>query len=138
MNAARALPEGGSAGHEVRVTARSAGGKVLVEVHDSGAAIPPDHLQRLFEPYFSAAPGGAGLGLSVCQGVVTAAGGTVEVESASGRGTTFRVTLPALAATSAAALSTSAVHRSGGGSSSSMTIRSSGARWGGSSRARTR
>ncbi len=99
MNAAEAIPEGTAAEHEVRVAARVAGGRVVVEVQDTGGGIRPEHLPHLFEPYFERSPIAPGLGLAVCHGVVTAAGGTLDVQSAPGRGSTFRVTLPiALAA----------------------------------------
>jgi two-component system NtrC family sensor kinase len=69
---------------------------VVVEVHDTGAEVAPELLPRAFEPFCPVRSGGAGagLGLSVCHGAVASAGGTVEVESAPGRGTTFRVALP--------------------------------------------
>jgi PAS domain S-box-containing protein len=98
VNAAQAIPEGQASEHEVRVSARAEGGKVIVEVHDTGRGIAPADLPRVFDPFFTTKPIGAGtgLGLSVCHGIVTAVGGTIEVESPPGRGTTFRVTLPAL------------------------------------------
>jgi PAS domain S-box-containing protein len=96
MNASDAIPEGHASEHEVRVVARAAAGRVFVEVTDSGVEIRPERLPKLFEPYSpssgSIAPG---LGLSVCHGVVTAAGGTLDVVSSPGRGSTFRVSLPA-------------------------------------------
>ncbi|HEX9242305.1 MAG TPA: ATP-binding protein [Anaeromyxobacter sp.] len=96
MNASDAIPEGHAAEHDVRVVARTSAGRVFVEVTDTGVEIRPERLPKLFEPYSprgtSIAPG---LGLSVCHGVVTAAGGTLDVVSAPGRGSTFRVSLPA-------------------------------------------
>jgi PAS domain S-box-containing protein len=94
MNACEALPEGAAAEHEVRVAAMALGGRVVVEVRDSGAGIRAEHLPRIFEPYYERATIAPGLGLAVCHGVVTAAGGSLDVQSAPGRGSTFRVTLP--------------------------------------------
>ncbi len=97
MNAAEAIPEGAAASHEVRVVARAVGGRVVVDVQDTGAGIRPEHLPRIFEPYYERSPSPPGLGLAVCHAVVTAAGGTLEVQSAPERGSIFRVTLPAAA-----------------------------------------
>ena len=68
---------------------------VLVEIEDHGGGIAPEHLPRIFEPFFTTKPvgGGTGLGLSVSYGIVRDHGGTVEVESAIGRGSLFRVRL---------------------------------------------
>jgi CheY-like chemotaxis protein len=65
-------------------------------VKDSGAGIPQRLLGRIFDPFFTTkAPGiGTGLGLSICHSIVTSMGGRIEVESAPGQGTTFRVLLP--------------------------------------------
>ena len=67
-----------------------------VFVQDDGAGIPPEVISRVFEPFFTTKPVGVGtgLGLSICRGIVQAHGGTIEVESEVGRGTTFRVRLP--------------------------------------------
>jgi PAS domain S-box-containing protein len=100
VNAAQAIPEGHAAENRVRVAARAQGDRVVVEVHDTGAGIDPADLPRVFDPFFTTKPVGAGtgLGLSVCHGIVTAAGGTIEVESPPGGGTTFRLSLPAMKA----------------------------------------
>ena len=67
-----------------------------IEVSDTGPGIPADVLPRIFEPFFTTKPAGqgTGLGLSLCQGMVEAHGGTIRVESEVGRGTTFVVSLP--------------------------------------------
>ncbi len=89
MNAAEAVPEGAAAGHEVRVTARAGDGRVVVEVQDRGAGV------RAHEaPLYQQSRVAPGLSLAVCHGVVTGAGGTLEVQSDPQRGSTFRATLP--------------------------------------------
>jgi signal transduction histidine kinase len=69
---------------------------VVVEVEDNGCGIRPEHLPHIFEPFFTTKPvgQGTGLGLSVSYGIIRDHGGVIEVESAVGRGSTFRVRLP--------------------------------------------
>ena len=69
------------------------GGMALVEVWDSAGAIAPEDRQRIFEPFFSRAQGGSGLGLSTVHSIVQAHGGTISVESNPTTGTTFSVKL---------------------------------------------
>ena len=97
VNAAQAIPAGQADAHEVVVTARAADGEVVAEVRDSGAGMSPQVRARIFEPFFTTKPvgQGTGLGLSICHGIVAAVGGRIEVETAEGRGSTFRVVLPA-------------------------------------------
>jgi CheY-like chemotaxis protein len=68
----------------------------VVEISDTGAGVAPEHLGRLFEPFFTTKPVGVGtgLGLSICHGIVTNLGGTIDVRSQRGHGSTFSVTLP--------------------------------------------
>lgn len=95
-NAIRHTPPSG----EVVVRVAAEGDGALLEVRDTGEGISPDALPHLFERFFRADEarsrdaGGAGLGLSIVQAVVLQHGGTVEVESVRGRGTTFRVRFP--------------------------------------------
>jgi PAS domain S-box-containing protein len=97
VNAAHAIPDGRAGEHAVRVTARAGTGTVAVEVSDTGVGIPPDVLPRIFDPFFTTKQvgSGTGLGLAICHGIVTGAGGTIHVRSEPGRGSTFRVELPA-------------------------------------------
>ena len=99
VNAAQAIPEGRVDDHEIRVSAREASGKVIVEVSDTGAGIPREIIGRIFDPFFTTKPvgEGTGLGLSICHGIVKNLGGEIVVERNVTRGTTFRVVLPAAA-----------------------------------------
>jgi signal transduction histidine kinase len=71
---------------------------VLIEVRDTGGGIPPENLARIFEPFFTTKEvgHGTGLGLAVCYGILTEHGGTLDVQSTVGAGTTFTITLPAI------------------------------------------
>ena len=67
---------------------------VVVEIEDSGMGIPQDHLERIFEPFFSTKPKGTGLGLAVNYGIIQKHGGAIKVSSQPGRGTTIMIRLP--------------------------------------------
>jgi signal transduction histidine kinase len=94
-NAVKYTPPGG----RVEVTVERDGNRALLRVRDTGAGIPADELpciwDRLFRGDQSRAERGLGLGLSLVKAIVEAHGGTVEVESEPGRGSTFTVALPA-------------------------------------------
>jgi len=97
LHVAQELPEGQPDGEIRLVLKADPPDRVLVEVSDFGAGIEPAALEHAFDPFFS---GGAmaervGLGLALCQSIVSSLGGTMEAESEVGRGTTFRVFLPA-------------------------------------------
>lgn len=80
------------------ITIRSAvgpdGGHVRFEVADSGPGIDPEHMARIFDPFFSTKAGGTGLGLSTAYGIVKEHGGRIWAESPPGAGATFIVELP--------------------------------------------
>jgi signal transduction histidine kinase len=84
------------AGGRVTVTTRSVGPDLLLEVSDTGHGIPAEQQPRIFLPFFTTkdVDQGTGLGLSVVHGIVATHGGTIDVQSAVGEGTTLRVTVP--------------------------------------------
>lgn len=97
INAAQSIAEGDAASNRISVCARAAGRGVTLAVRDSGRGIDDAIVGRIFDPFFTTKPSqeGTGLGLAICHRIVTEAGGTIEVTSEVGRGTEFRVTLPA-------------------------------------------
>ncbi|MFT3915787.1 MAG: ATP-binding protein [Anaeromyxobacteraceae bacterium] len=105
VNASQALPAAPSDRNEIRVVTREEPGLAVLEVSDNGRGMSDELRQRIFDPFFTTrgVGEGMGLGLSICHAIVTAAGGTISVESAEGRGSTFRVTLPAHAGEAAPA-----------------------------------
>jgi PAS domain S-box-containing protein len=92
LNALDAMPEGGRL--EVSALATHEPEGVQVSFRDSGVGIPGESLPHIFEPFYSTRPDGMGLGLFVSHSVVQDHGGTIEVESQPGQGTTFTVWLP--------------------------------------------
>jgi signal transduction histidine kinase len=99
-NAAEAL---GTTAGTIRVATRAetgaagVGSSLVIEVSDDGPGIDEATQQRIFEPTFTTKRTGHGLGLAVVRGVARRHGGSVELDSAPGRGTTLRVVLPRLA-----------------------------------------
>ncbi len=99
VNASHAVGEGDPEGNVVHIETRVVDGKVRVAVRDTGRGIPAEHLPRLFEPFFTTKPvgEGSGLGLWISHNIVTSYGGSIEVESVVGQGSTFAVVLPCVA-----------------------------------------
>jgi two-component system NtrC family sensor kinase len=95
LNAVDAMEDGGTLTLRTR---RFAGRRdeVVIEVHDTGSGIPEPDLGKIFEPFYTTKPPGrgTGLGLSICYGIVEQHLGRLEVDSAPGMGSTFRVYLP--------------------------------------------
>jgi signal transduction histidine kinase len=92
INAIEAVPGLGS----VTVAVARSGGTIEVRVEDSGVGMPPDVLERMFEPYFSTKETGTGLGLSLAKKVVEDHGGTIEASSRPGAGTRVVIRVPGL------------------------------------------
>ena len=115
VNARDAMPEGGDLIIRIR---HIAAGKddipaflkpdyqeyIVIEVSDTGAGIPPEHLDKIFDPFFTtkASDKGTGLGLSTIYGIVKDHEGVINVESQVGKGTKFTVYLPVIQSTGAA------------------------------------
>jgi signal transduction histidine kinase len=95
VNAEHAMTQ--SPRRTLRLRTVNDGPRVVIEVSDSGVGMPPELQARIFEPFFTTKGEGkgTGLGLSVSYGIVHTHGGTLEVESAPGGGSTFRIILPA-------------------------------------------
>jgi two-component system NtrC family sensor kinase len=93
LNALEAMPNGG----RLSIQTLAEGDKVIIKVVDTGCGIKQEHLDEVFEPFFSTKPvgTGTGLGLSVSYGIIEQHGGTLEAESQEGQGTTMTITLPA-------------------------------------------
>ena len=79
----------------LHITTKRAVDKLVLSVGDNGCGISPDHLNKLFDPYFTSKPGGIGLGLAATLNIVQSHGGNVAVESEEGLGTTFYLTFNA-------------------------------------------
>ena len=93
INALDAMPNGGL----MTVAAGIEGGFFVAKIQDTGAGIPEEDIIRIFDPFFSTKPSGVGLGLSMTYGIVVSHGGTIGVESNTGKwkkGTVFTVSLP--------------------------------------------
>ncbi|MGI9608109.1 MAG: PAS domain-containing sensor histidine kinase [Acidimicrobiales bacterium] len=88
VNAVDAMPEGG----ELRIDIRGVGDDVHIDVSDTGVGMSPAVIDRCFDPFFTTRHDGTGL--SICHGLIEATGGTIDVVSTLGQGTTFTVRLP--------------------------------------------
>ena len=94
LNAAQAIPDGLPAENEIHVSTQVRGRRVVIAIRDTGCGMTPIVRARIFEPFYTTKAVGTGLGLSICKGIIEKLGGQIEVESAVGAGTTFRVILP--------------------------------------------
>ncbi|MEY4094453.1 MAG: Sensor protein ZraS [Acidobacteriota bacterium] len=89
LNARDAMPSGGW----LTITTRVDGGEVVAEVSDTGSGIPPEHLARIYDPFFTTKPmgQGTGLGLSITYGIVREHEATIQCDSTPGKGTRFEL-----------------------------------------------
>ncbi len=97
INAAHAIPAGKAEHNEIRVSTRSEGDQVVVEVRDTGVGMSDAEMSRIFVPFYSTKPAGVGrgLGLPISQRIVEEIGGRIHVKSRVGVGSSFTVTVPA-------------------------------------------
>ncbi|GAB4527157.1 MAG: hypothetical protein Fur0018_12700 [Anaerolineales bacterium] len=90
LNAIEAMPQGGTLCIETRYNQDA----VILQVADSGPGIPSEVRTQIFEPFFSTKEHGSGLGLTVCDGIITAHGGRLELVDRPAWGACFQITLP--------------------------------------------
>ncbi|RJP47307.1 MAG: PAS domain S-box protein [Anaerolineaceae bacterium] len=90
VNACQAMTNGG----ELTLSAHPHGDMIAIAVRDTGSGIPPDHMEKLFEPLFTTKTTGIGLGLAVSRKLAEANGGRIEVQSEAGVGSTFTLYVP--------------------------------------------
>jgi PAS domain S-box-containing protein len=96
LNAVEAMSSIEEGAREVSIeTEQSKTGGVLVAVRDSGPGIDPQHLERVFEPFYTTKTSGMGMGLSICRSIIAAHGGRLWAEANRPRGTIFQFTAPA-------------------------------------------
>jgi PAS domain S-box-containing protein len=123
-NARDAMPNGGGLRISARNVAGADGDRVMIEVTDDGIGMDGPTRGRAFEPFFSTKPAshGTGLGLSMVHGFVHQSGGTIEIESSPGRGTTVRLFLPRVQTAEDAAGQGAATSRLNGGSERILVV----------------
>jgi two-component system NtrC family sensor kinase len=91
LNAQAAMKRGG----KLQIRVWSENKSIVTQFADDGCGIPPDQLNKIFDPFFSTKPNGTGLGLFVSYGIIESHHGTIEVESKLNRGTVFTISFPA-------------------------------------------
>jgi PAS domain S-box-containing protein len=124
INAQQAMPGAGAmriSAHnttlrQYEIAGLAAGNYVIVTIEDNGMGIPAEALPRIFDPFFTTKETGRGLGLSTCHSIIRRHDGAITAESTPGKGSTFRLILPAAHASGEAAAhgQTTAEHRGGG------------------------
>ncbi|MBN3032984.1 MAG: hypothetical protein JW873_02705 [Candidatus Saganbacteria bacterium] len=90
LNAIQAMPQGGL----LKLKTYNLSLITVVEISDTGAGIPAEKLPNIFDPFYTTREDGTGMGLAVTRRIIEECGGTIAVESAAGKGTTFKLCLP--------------------------------------------
>jgi signal transduction histidine kinase len=95
LNAVEAMSSVEAGPRELLIsTERSQENALLVAVRDSGPGINPEHLERVFEAFYTTKSSGVGMGLSICRSIINAHGGRLWAEANDPRGAVFQFTLP--------------------------------------------
>ena len=94
LNGIEAMHDRTNGNRQLTISTSLAGRNVLIAVRDAGTGIHPDHMDRLFDPFFSTKPAGLGVGLRICWSIVTAHGGRIWAQNNPDAGATFSFTLP--------------------------------------------
>jgi C4-dicarboxylate-specific signal transduction histidine kinase len=95
LNAVEAMGTVEEAPRELLISTRQDHAGAVVAMHDSGPGIPPEHLERVFNSFYTTKSSGMGMGLSICRSIIDAHGGRLWAEANEPRGTIFQFTLPA-------------------------------------------
>ena len=90
LNANQSMPVGG----QLSVKASRTNNHISIDISDTGAGIPPDRIDKLFDLFYSTKKEGTGLGLAIAERIVKMHGGDIQVKSQEGQGTTFSIILP--------------------------------------------
>jgi len=90
INAMQAMPDGGRIG----VGLRTEGGQAQIEIEDAGLGIPPDLLDKIWDPFFTTKDKGSGLGLGIVKNIVEAHGGSIRIANRKPQGTRVTIELP--------------------------------------------
>jgi signal transduction histidine kinase len=95
LNAAEAMGSAGERARELSISTQQDRPGVLVVVRDSGPGIDPEHLDRVFDAFYTTKSSGTGMGLAICRSIIDAHGGKLWAEANEPRGAVFQFTLPA-------------------------------------------
>lgn len=107
INAMQAMPSGGSVHVSSHLIRSDQEARVAITFRDQGIGIPPENLQRLFDPYFTTRGDGTGLGLAIADRIITDHNGTIAVDSSPGAGASVTISLPLAAVGCAATMEVS-------------------------------
>jgi signal transduction histidine kinase len=94
-NAVQSMPDGGT----IEVTSEQSGQRIAITVSDNGPGITEEVMSKMFVPFFTTRKQGSGLGMAVTRSIVENHGGTIEVSSEVGKGTTVRIAIPLVRST---------------------------------------
>jgi signal transduction histidine kinase len=96
LNAAEAMGAMEEGARELLISTEEGEAGAVVAVRDSGPGIDPEHLERVFDAFYTTKPSGTGMGLSICRSIIHAHGGKLWAQANEPRGAVFQFTLPAV------------------------------------------